>query len=88
MFGRIRSVFGHSRLPFSRSLLGGRGERSRTHNPQFIGHLTNSGFRARQRWRSDKAMRRRQALAAITAWAAALLFAWIIVESAKALQMF
>jgi hypothetical protein len=88
MFGRVREVFSHPRLPFSKALMSPREARSRTHNPQFVGHLANSGFRSKSRWRQDASFRHRRVAAAVGAWLAALGIAWVVVESAMALQLF
>lgn len=88
MFRFLRNLLGRTSHPFARTLFDGRGARSRTQSTQFISHLGTSGFRTRNRFKHDRSLRRRQFAATIGAWVAALLVAWVVVESARALQIF
>ena len=64
------------------------GLRSKLINPQFVGYLETSKFRRVSLDKHERRMRRRAVWARMSLLIGALIFGWIVIESAQAITLF
>ena len=65
-----------------------RGSETHTMNGQFVSFLQQRGFRRVNADRYERSLRRRRVVLALFTWALVAGFAWVVLESARAISRF
>ncbi len=87
MFCLFKNLF--RRKPVKNApLLGKDSSQYKVTNAQFVSFLEQSGFRKRQLDRHEKTKRVKKVFGLAFVWTVVLGFAWIVIESAQALELF